>query len=547
VKGPPGATSGRRSSGLGNLVELRFRLASRRFRARGGAAEGVAKLLLLLLALPLGVLFAVLVGAGSFTAARAGRGAQATIAVSAILFGIWQTWTAVSLTMNERDAIDLRRLLVYPVAPSRLYLLGLCTSVVGDPFAAFWLMLLAGMVCGAAVARPGGWVVLLGLVVAVFAAATVALIALAQELLGRLARSRLWREALVVAAVAGWLLLVATTAGGARVVRSALPTLRVLRWILFPAALATEASQRLYASQLAAALPWLGLLAAAALATGWLAYRIALSTAVSGGEAPGARASADARGGASLFPERWGPLFEKEVRYLARHPAARIAVLVLPPLAALLAWKMPRPAGDDLAELAGALPLFGLAAYVHLAFQIFWVNGLGWERGGARTLFLAPVPPERVLAAKNLALFAWTAMVFALSAAAYIAVSGPLPAWALAGAVALEVGLAPVLYGLGNVLGVVTPRVAPFGIQRTGSVSPLAAFAAMGITSGALGVFAVPVLLALWLDALWTVPVAWAALAVAAAVAWRLTLPLSGRLLVRRREQVLAAVCGDEV
>ena len=85
------------------------------------------------------------------------------------------------------------------------------------------------------------------------------------------------------------------------------------------------------------------------------------------------------------------------------------------------------------------------------------------------------------------------------------------------------------------------------GAQRSGAVSPLAALAGMGIASGATLLFALPVMLALVLDRLWTVPVAWGALAGVGAIAWRLTLPAVGRLLARRREAVLAAVTGDEV
>ena len=263
----------RRAPGLADLAELRLLLAWRRLRSRGGPAEGMAQLLLFAVSLPASILFAALVGVGSFRAARAGHGLQATVTIDAILYGLWQTWTAVSLTMNERDAIDLRRLLVYPVPPARLYLLGLGTSIVGDPFALFWLVLLAGMLVGAALARPGAWILLLALELAVFAAATVAFIALAQETLGRLARSRRWRELAAAAAIAGWLLLVFSSSAGGGALRHALPVLRQLRWILYPAALAAEATECLYGGRPLAALPFVAILAAAAAATGWLAYR----------------------------------------------------------------------------------------------------------------------------------------------------------------------------------------------------------------------------------------------------------------------------------
>ncbi|HET9599284.1 MAG TPA: hypothetical protein VFP65_27165, partial [Anaeromyxobacteraceae bacterium] len=324
-----------------------------------------------------------------------------------------------------------------------------------------------------------------------------------------------------------------------------LPLLRGLRWVLWPAALASQAAAHLYARRPLQAAPFALLLAAGAAGTGWLAYRVALATARSGGDAGSVGESRASRGG-GWFPERLGPLFEKELRYLLRHPAARIHLVLVPVLAAFLGWKVPGQVAGEAAPLVAGLPLFGIAAYVHLALQLFWLNALGFDRGGARTFFLAPVAPERVLLAKNAALLAWALAIFTLASATYVAFAGPQPWWAAWGALALVLGLAPVLYGLGNLLGVVAPRAASHGLQRAGAVSPLAALAGMGITAAGVGLYAGPVLLAAALDALWVVPLAWAVLAGAAFAAWRATLPLAGRLLAARREQVLAAVCGDD-
>jgi len=531
---------------LAVLLELRFRLAWRRLRSRGGVAEGVAQAVLVAMALPASLLFGALIGVGSYRAARAGGSTEASLTVAAILFGLWQAWTAVSLTLGERDSLGVERLLLYPIAPARLYLMGLAAAALADPFALFWLVLLSGMVAGAALARPGAWILLLGLALGAFVAATVALVALVQELLLRMARRRVWRDLGTLLGVGIWALIVLSLPGGARGLRGLRWTIRELRFLLYPPALAAEAVRRLYAGRTAAALGFMALLAAAAALTGWLAYRAALITARSGGEAPraGARTAGPRR---LLFPECLGPLFEKEMRYLTRHPAVRVYLFVLPVLALLVGYKLPIPRSGELGEILRALPLFGLAVYVHLVFQMFWVNGLGFERGGVRTLFLAPVAPERILAAKNLALLVFTTGVFGLSAAAFTVAAGPPRPWAAVGALALELGLAPLLYGLGNVLGILLPRAASFGLQRTGSISPLATLAALATATSGLGLFGLPVLLAVHLDAFWLVPASWVALAVCAGGAWYLTLPAAARLLSARREEVLMALSGDEV
>ena len=137
------------------VAELRLRLAWRRLRGRGGVPELVARAVMLVLAVPAGLAFAVLAGTGAFQAVRAGRGLAAQIGAAALFFGVFQTWTVVALSVADGDALELRRFLIYPVAPARVYAYGLVASLVGDPFALFWSLILAGAFLGAAVARPG--------------------------------------------------------------------------------------------------------------------------------------------------------------------------------------------------------------------------------------------------------------------------------------------------------------------------------------------------------------------------------------------------------
>ncbi len=532
----------RQRPGLAVLAELRFRLAVRRLRSPGGSGNAIAQLILYLLAIPIAIVLAVLLAIGTYRAVHAGAGLYATVSITAIFYGVWQTWTAVSLMVNERGGFDLRRMLAYPVHPARIYLLGVAASLVADPFAFLWAALLGAVAVGAAVARPGPWLILLAVLLAGYAAATVSLIALVQEVLSRIARRRRWREVAVLAAIAAWLAIVFGTAGGAHTLRALRPAISIVRWLFYPAACAAQGMRRLLAGDPFGALSWIGALVVGAVVATAIAYRLGLGLARAGGEA----AIADGPQRPGPWPSFLGPLLEKEVLYLIRHPAARIYVVILPAVAALLGWKLPVARAGEYQELLTALPLFGLAAYVHLAVQMFWANALGWERGGARVLFLAPVTPDRILLAKNVALAAYAAVLFALAATAYAVTAGPPPAWASTSAVLLELGLAPALYGLGNVVSIVLPRAAPVGVQRAGALSPLAALVGMAITSGALLAFAVPAMIAVWTDTLWALPIGFAIVGALATVTWRATLPVAGRLLGRRRDAVLAAICGDE-
>lgn len=527
------------------FAELRVRLLWRRLRGRGGIPELVARIVLFAVVIPSGLVLAALAGAGAYQAVRAGQGTRAVVAVAALLFGVWQTWTAISLSVSERDAVDLRRFLVYPIPPSRVFGYGIAASVVADPFAVFWCLLLGGAFVGAALARPGPWVLLLALAYALFVLGTVALVALVQELLGRLLRGRRVRELAIAAVYVSTAFLLFFLSSGPRSALRALRAFAVFRWIAFPPALAERAVSALYGGRNGIALAWLALLALASGAAALVAYRLALSAARSGGEAA-PRAAATGAGGWRL-PGRLGPLLEKEGKYLLRHPVASVLALIVPAFAALVAWKVAPLVPEEAGEVVRALPLFGFAAYAHLATQPFWLNAFGWDRGGGRAWFLAPVAPADVLRAKNACAYLLSLVLFVASAAAGVAAGGAPPPWALAAAFALHAGLAPYFLGLGNLVSILNPRPAPHTLQRGGHLSPVSAFAGMAVFSGGAALFAIPVLVAIRLEEPSALLSGWALLGLAGLLAYRATLPRVGRLLAARKEPLLAAVCGDDL
>jgi ABC-2 type transport system permease protein len=502
--------------------------------------------LLFALAVPGSIGAAVLVGVGSWRAAQVAVGLQASLAVAAILFGIWQTWTAVSLTLGDRDTLDLRRFLLYPISPRRVWSVGLLSAAVADPFTLFWMALLTGAFGGAALARPGAWLAPLALTLLAFAAATAALVALLQELGARLARSRWFRELILVVALVGWAALLVTTGIAAESPRVLADALARVQWVAYPPALAVAAARLLYAGRGAEAWPWIAALAAAAAGTALAAYRLALSSARSGGEGAVIRQGAPALS-PGIVGRVAGPLVEKELRYLARNPAVRVYSAVLPAVTAIVAWHLARNPISGAPELSAALPVLVMAAYVHLVSQAFWLNAFGWEHGGARALFLAPVRGETVLRARNRALSVASFLLFVASAAAAVSVAGWPPAWALCGALALHVGLGPALHGAGNVVSVLNPRAVALGARRGAPIPPLSSLGGLAIVSAVGGVFGAPVLLGVWTGSPWAMVPCWALLAVAAYGAYRVTLPRVGRLLERRREEILAAVTGDDL
>jgi len=532
------------------VAELRTRLLWRRFLARGGIGEGVARATLLLLAVPAGLAFAVVLGVGTFQAVRMPGGLRSDVTATAVFLGIWQSWTAVSLSLSDREGVDLRRFLLYPIPPGRVYALGLASGFAGDPVSLFWLLLLAGVFGGAAFARPGPWLLLLALLLVLFAVATALYVALLEEVLSLALgnrRIREWAFVLSVALSVGLIgLLIASSDRPLRAFARALPTLRVAQWVAWPGAFAASAARHLYAGRLEPSLPWLAALAGGAGVAGRLSFAVALWQARSGGEgAARARGAGDAHLPLPIGGAR-GALVEKEVKCLLRHPLARISAVLVPAVAAVVGYAVEPRIPEDAGEVVRALPLFALAVYTHLALQPFWLNAFGWERGGARLTFLAPLGAADVLWAKNAVLGLYSVVLFATSVLLLIVSGRPAAAWSLPAAAALHLGTAPYLYGVGNLVSIVNPKAASFAVRRNASVPALSGLAGLGVLSSVSALFSLPVLLALRTESPWVLVAGWVALGVLGALLYSRTLPLAAGLLGRRRDELLPVVCGDD-
>ena len=256
------AGSGRRPSPLLAFAELRARLLLRRLRGRGGIPELVARI-------------ALFVGGGARGARlrrprRRGRlegGPRRPRAAART--SPWRRSSSASGRRGPRSRSRSRSARRSTCAassstqsrPGGVFAYGLAASVIGDPFAMFWSLMLGGAFLGGALARPGAWVLLLALAYALFVVATASFVALLQELLARLLRGRRVRELAIASVYLGTALLVVFMSGGPRAALQAFRVLAYVRWIAFPAALAERAVVNLYAARTGAALGWLLLLA----------------------------------------------------------------------------------------------------------------------------------------------------------------------------------------------------------------------------------------------------------------------------------------------
>jgi ABC-2 type transport system permease protein len=412
--------------------------------------------------------------------------------------------------------------------------------------------MLLGVFVGAALARPGAWLGLLALTLLAFATATVLFVALVQEVLGLVLSTRRLREWGTVLSVGLSVAILAMVLKSAdrpfRVVGDLLPSLRVLQWLAWPAAFPAAAARELFAGRNLSSLPWLGGLLASSAVTGWLCFRIALRQA-QGAESSGARAplGRTTPSGTGVLEGQRGALVEKEVLYLARQPLARVDALLAPAIAALVAWRVEPRIPLEAGEVVRALPLLGVAMYTHMLLQAFWLNGFGWERGGARVLFLAPLDGALVLRVKGIVLYLFSLALFLASAAVMAAIGkGAVAPWALAAALLLHAGSAPWLLAAGNLISILRPKAASFAIQRSSALSTSSGLAGVAIVSGVMGFFALPALLAIRAESPALLLAGWAVLGAAGAWLWWWAIPREARLLADRRDEFLPTVCGDD-
>jgi ABC-2 type transport system permease protein len=411
--------------------------------------------------------------------------------------------------------------------------------------------MLGGVLMGAAVARPGAWLVLLVLLLVLFAAATVILVALVQEVLSAVLTTRRIREwamlGSVGVSVGVMALLLWTSDRPFHAALDILPTLRVLQWIAWPAAFSAAAARELFAGRVLASLPWFAGLALATAATGWVSFRIALAQARGAGASGEGRSARSSPVGLGWRGGPFGALVEKEVRYLFRQPLARVDAFLAPVIMAFVTLKVEPRIPAEAGEVVRALPLFGAAIYAHLLLQAFWLNAFGWERGGARAFFLAPLDLVAVLKAKALVLYGYSLLLFLASAAVMAALGkGAAPTWAFGGALILHAAMAPWLLLSGNLVSILRPKAASFAIQRSSAVSAFSGLIGMGIISAAMGLFAVPALLALRSESPATLLAGWGLLGVLGAWAYRKAVPREARLLADRRDEFLPTICGDD-
>jgi hypothetical protein len=518
------------------LLGIKLRLLARSFLQRS-AGQNLAGLLVLL-----AMLVPAWMSLGGAARSAVARGGVA--GAVAVLGDTHLGWLVSSFLFSAfAEGFELRRVLRYPIRPAAVFVMNVLLAPV-DLVAVFLVPPLVAAVMALERVAGAGPAVALAVAAVLTVLVTGVVLHILLAALGRFLR-REWSRAM--AGLVFGLLFAAPAlvfnrhlAGGdvAAAIDRRVPAAAALAERLpttaFPAMVvrgAAEGRAALIALGLGGTA--LVLLAGVALGTRW-AVAAALGGEAAAPAGPGAARAVAARPSAweALLGGDLTVLAGRELRYWMRTPQVVLGLLVTP-LMVLFFFGEHRPASD--------LRLFFLPFLCLVSVFNVSANQFGLDREGVRLLFLLPVDPRRLVAAKNLASFTVVVGATAVSMALVVLI-GRAPLADL-GLPALSVlATIPAVLMAGNALSVRHPWRMTFRVGGTPPGALASAFTQIFVVAGMAMLLAIPILVGRFTGLRWVALGGTALLGVVAWLAWALSLGRAARNLLRRREQLLATL-----
>jgi hypothetical protein len=522
--------------GLWLLLGVKVRLLLRSFARRSPVQTALLAL----------VILAVLVPAwrGLGGAARAAVEKSGVTGAIAVLGTVHLSWLVSSFLFSAfAEGFELRRVLRYPVRPSAVFIMNVLLAPV-DLVALFLLPPLVAAV--AAMARLHGAGAALGLAVAALLTILVTgvLLHILLAALGRFLK-REWMRA--VAGLLFGLAFAAPSLAFNRQIGTREMSASIDRRIPEAARVATLLPSTAFPAMMARGaaegrpeLVGLGLLGAAVVLAAGVALgtRWAVAGALAGDVTATARAGVSRASAARASP--WERvlgsdvtvLVGRELRYWLRTPQVVLGLLVTP-LMVLFFFREHRFAVD--------LRLFFLPFLCLVSVFNVSANQFGLDREGVRLLFLLPVAPRRLIAAKNLASLT-VVLVETLASLVIVGLIGGAPLPDLGGAALSVVATIPAVLMAGNALSVRHPWRMTFKVGGTPPGALASAFTQIFVVAGMAALLAIPTLVGRFTGRPALALGGTALLGVLAWTAWSLSLGRAARSLVRRQESLLATL-----
>lgn len=232
-----------------------------------------------------------------------------------------------------------------------------------------------------------------------------------------------------------------------------------------------------------------------------------------------------------------------QLRYLFRSVAGRLTLVVAPMFGVMIGLLARHSSATLLGFDRATLTLYCVVAYAVLLGVNVGFNAFGWEGGGVRGWFLAPVPARTVVLGKSLGLLAFDALVAVATIGSFCLAAGPPPLTALLGAALAWLAVVMVRTAVALPCSIVFPvRRDPTEITSSpAQTSTLIALVMVPTTTSV--VFAIAVL-ASWVGGQWLAPLMTAACAAVGIGVWWWALGPIGDLLERRREELIQSLSG---
>lgn len=296
---------------------------------------------------------------------------------------------------------------------------------------------------------------------------------------------------------------------------------------------------------LGALLPFLGLLvwSAGGLALFWGVFRWQLR-ATGGAAGRGKKAGGRERSGLGaleFLPPEVAGLAGKQIRYLLRSTAGRIALLTAPIMAAFFGFAAKRIGHGFIGLNVTELAFLGVCFFSASFIGNFSYNMYMWDGEGAPLYFMVPVPVWKISLGLTVGIWVYESALLVETVAVWFVLAGmPSPPVLVMGLL-LAAGMTLMTTGVGSVLSILFPVPREIGSTRNNPalLSGLASVLAMPVVMALLGL--VPGLL-LVSGHRWGAAAAMAGCVLVAAIAYRLLLYLAAGLFLRRRESLLGAL-----
>jgi hypothetical protein len=463
------------------IVALRFKLLTRRMQGAGGALNLVGAALLSILGILFALGLAVGLGLLVFALVSSGEARKIRIGFLVVFYLAFVFGLIIPVLRGAMDqGFDASPFVVFPISRRRLYLISVAACFGGVDHMLYYPMLAAVAVTG--VLLPGANAVLglsligLSVVFLVLAGNALALF------LVSVMRARRVREITGIAALVLIIGLSFSTLlldNSDNPLKETMPHLTAALVVakqvarVLPPSIAAEGMTALHEAgagvRAASSVAWLLLWNLGVGLIGYLIfdrYHLAeRGVKVAGrekrrgafGAALGALCSMDRRPFSALAPEVRA-VAAKDLHYLFRSVLGRFNLFMLPVFVFLIVFAVGRALEEPVLGIEpDRLVLFGLVFYTVLFSNNFVNNCFAWDGDGIKSYYLSPVMLRRVLLGKNLALWLYNVLLFALVLVSWSVVMGPPSPVLILSLMFLFVTALVIFTGVGNVLSVLFP------------------------------------------------------------------------------------------